>query len=80
MKIRKTSRVDSHHTNPDYVCLVVEWDGEANFRCRHGGEHDWMPTDDEMLSLLLEWIRISPTAWQLILDNVKPATHVHQFV
>lgn len=80
MKIRKTSKVDSHHTNPNYVCLVVEWNGDVNFRCRNGDVHDWMPTDKEMLELFLEWIQISPTAWPLILDHVKPAEYVHEFV
>lgn len=80
MRIRITSKVDSHHTNPNYRCLVVEWNGEANFRCRGGHVHDWLPTDQELLDLLLAGIEISPTLWPKILEIIKPATKLHQIL
>lgn len=80
MKWKITKNVDYHHTNQDYLCLVAEWNGDSNFRCRNGDVHDWLPTDAEMLEGLLKWIEISPTAWQLILENVKPVEKLHQIL
>jgi len=78
MEIEVTSKVASHHTNPNYKCLLVKWNGEPNFRCVPIDHHNWMPTDDEMLRLVKAWIDISPTAWPLILQKVKPATYLHE--
>jgi len=61
MKLRITSKVDSHHTNPNYKCLVAEWNGDSNFRCRPNGSHDWLPRDQELVVLVVAGIRISPT-------------------
>lgn len=65
MRLRVSSQVDSHHTNPFYRCLIVEWlSTDLNFRLRLGAaEHiaDWLPKDSEILELVVQMLRISPT-------------------
>lgn len=78
MRLRVTSNVDSHRANPYYKCLVVEWNGEPNFRRRGDGSCDWLPTDQELLDLLVEGIKISPTLWFKILEIIKPVTKLHE--
>lgn len=65
MRLRVSSRVDSHHTNPFYKCLIVEWLPEdLNFRLRPRAEEclaNWLPKDSEILELMVQMLRISPT-------------------
>jgi hypothetical protein len=80
MKLKITSKVDHHHTNPRYKCLVVEWNGDLNFRCRGNGVHDWLPTDEEIVEIAAKLSEVSPTFWPKLVEKVKPATYVHDFV
>lgn len=90
MRLRFGSEVDSHHTNPDYKCLVVDLLGDPRFhfkldidwekRTVRIVKADWMPTDKDGLEVLLKLIDKSPTFWPKIIENVKPATHAHHFV
>jgi len=62
-----TSKVDSHHTNPNYQCLVinllrdptfhitVEWDKRRVLKA------DWMPKEDDVLDIIEDLLRVSPT-------------------
>jgi len=62
-----TSKVDSHHTNPDYRCLlipmlqfpefhlVVDWERRRVVKC------NFMPTEDFALELNALLCDISPT-------------------
>jgi hypothetical protein len=65
MRIRLTAAVDSHHTNPDYSCVVVDFfSTDSNFRVRqfHSGRlADWLPTDQEILDLFSQLYDMSPT-------------------
>jgi hypothetical protein len=90
VKWRITSKVDSHHTNPNYKCLLADLldDPTFHFEFEVNWEKktirlvkaNWMPTDKDFLEGLLEWIQISPTAWELILENVKPAKYLYEYV
>lgn len=65
MRIRKTKFVDNHHTNDDYVCLIVDFfSHDSNFRVRsfHNGRlADWLPTDREILDLFNALFDMSPS-------------------
>jgi len=80
VKVRITSNVDSHGANPRYKCLVVEWNGDDNFRCRPNGSHDWLPTDREFIDLVVAGIRISPTLWLKVLEQINPASRLHELL
>jgi len=80
MRLRVSKDVDSHHTNPDYECLIVEWNGEKNFRCRANGSHDWLPTDQELVDLLVASVKISPTLWLKLCAVVKPTSDLTKFM
>jgi len=80
MEIKTTAHVDSHRVNSEYLCMVVSWNGDANFRCRSDGSHDWVPTDAEMVELIVEGIKTSPTLWAKITERIKPASYVHEFL
>ena len=66
VRLRITDNVDSHHTNPEYKCLVVEFiKGEDdNYRHRFnkdGVAFDWLPKDDEIMDICRTMYEISPT-------------------
>jgi len=65
MQFRKSSNVDSHHTNPNYVCLIIEFlKTDSNVRLRYGRDDvllDWLPTDAEARKFVEEMLKISPT-------------------
>ena len=78
MRLRVSSRVDSHHTNPFYRCLIVEWLPEdLNFRVRPGAaEHiaDWLPKDSDILELVVKMLEISPTFIQKLQGALEEKT------
>lgn len=70
-KLVTTSKVDSHHTNPMYRCLLVDLmnDPTHHFEFKVNWEDrtikvvkdNWMPTDDVMLDIVLRLAEESPT-------------------
>lgn len=74
MKFKITSRVDSHHTNPKYKCLLIILEGDPHFhyKIKDGKlvKADWMPTDDEMMDTVLAMAKISPTFHEKIRNTV----------
>jgi len=77
VKFTVTHKVDSHHTNLTYPCLLIDLLGDATFhyeisgdgKCSHCGKPintrlvkaNWMPTDDVMMETVLRVADISPT-------------------
>ena len=61
VKALVTSKCESHHTNPDYVTLLVLFEGnEKNVR-PYGLRGNWQPTDAEVLGLVKRMCELSPT-------------------
>lgn len=65
MQSKVTFKVDSHHTNPRYPCLLVDLLGDATFHyyienCKLV-KADLMPTDDFVLELCRLLWNISPS-------------------
>lgn len=65
-----TCKVDSHHTNRRYQCLLVNLlhDPTCHIQIVNGRlvKADLMPTDDFVLDLALQLARVSPTfRWKL---------------
>ena len=60
-----THRVDSHHTNPNYQCLLVNLENEPTFhyQIENGRlvKADLMPTDNFVLELCRLLAAVSPT-------------------
>jgi hypothetical protein len=66
MRVRVTERVDSHHTNPNYKCIIVEFLKEDNnLRIRNHSQTDvlidWLSTDEELIRICKVGIDLSPT-------------------
>lgn len=64
MRLRVSSQVDSHHTNPLYRCLIAEFlpeDLHFRIRAKPGCVADWIPKDSEILELVLKMLELSPT-------------------
>ncbi len=69
MEIEITNKVQSHHTNPDYVCVLVKFnDGKNNFRL---AGLDWLPTDEEGMELFRAMYNYSPTFRRKVCDEFK---------
>lgn len=65
MELSITHKVDNHHTNQGYNCLVVKFmSNDNNVRRRFDKDFvlfDWIPTDDEII-LINKWLmNLSPT-------------------
>jgi len=60
MKIRITKETDSHDENPNYCCFTLDFDEtDTNF---HFSPHpNWMPTEDQMLTVNQVFLDMSPT-------------------
>jgi hypothetical protein len=59
MRIEVTSKVVSHHTNPDYNCLLVQFEpGDKHY---HQFRKNWMPKDQEVFNIWKIMINLSPT-------------------
>ena len=64
VNLRVTHNVDSHHTNPEYQCLIVDFlwsDNNIRKRYKENIVFDWLPTDDEILRICKILFDISPT-------------------
>jgi len=59
MRIEVTSKVASHHTNPDYNCLLVQFEpGDKHY---HQFRKNWMPKDQEVFDIWKIMMNLSPT-------------------
>ena len=65
MEARLTHKVDSHHTNPNYTCLLVDLlnDPTFHFSVENGRlvKADLMPTDRFVLELCRLLANVSPS-------------------
>ena len=63
MRLRVTNKVDNHHTNQNYQCLIVDFlKTDDNIRKRDGEVvFDWLPRDQELFDIISYLFRISPT-------------------
>ena len=65
MQTQITHKVDSHHTNPNYKCLLVNLLNEPTFHyiVKDGvlSKADLMPTDEFVLELCRLMATVSPT-------------------
>lgn len=79
-----TSKVDSHHTNPNYSCLLINLLGDPTFHVEIDWKNrriikaDWMPRNDAMIDANLKWMQVEPNAWYLLLNAVKPKESLHE--
>ena len=80
MITRVTKDCASHHTNQDYVTLLVVFDGSETNTRPYGLTGDWQPRDAELLAITEQLADLSPTfRRELIklayrLDIVEPNT------
>lgn len=79
MRLRITEKVDSHHTNPDYKCIIVEFlRSDKNIRIRSLRRTevllDWLPTDEELFKLFQTSMDISPTFKNMVEDHFNVRT------
>lgn len=52
MRIFATADTNSHHTNPYYQTLIVEWSrSDPNFQFRNG-KPTWVPTTEEAVKFV----------------------------
>ena len=72
METKVTCRVDSHHTNPRYRCLLVNLLNDSTFhhRIENGRlvKADLMPTDKFVMELVRLLSKISPSFRDKLLD------------
>jgi len=72
MEVKVTRKVDSHHTNPRYRCLLVDLLNDSTFhhRIENGVlvKADFMPTDEFVMELVRRLCKRSPTFRDLLLD------------
>lgn len=65
METKVTSKVDSHHTNPNYPCLLIDLKDDPTFHYKvENGKlvkADLMPTDNFVLELCRLLWNLSPT-------------------
>jgi len=65
MEVKVTHRVDSHHTNPSYRCLLIDLLNDPTFHYLVSGNKlikaDLRPTDDFGLELCRLLWNISPS-------------------
>lgn len=69
-----TSKVHSHHTNPNYECLLVNLLHDPRFHYRiitgYLVSADWMPKDDDIIEIADQLTRLSPTFREKIFDRL----------
>ena len=74
MEVTVTSKVDSHHTNKKYECLLVDLLNESTFHftITNGRlvKADLMPTDEFVLDLCHYLAKQSPTFRKQLQDYV----------
>jgi len=72
MRLRITSKVDSHHTNPRYKCLLLDLlcDPAFHYEIVDGRlvKADLVPTDGFVLELVRLLAAVSPTFRAKLLD------------
>ena len=69
MRLRTTKDTDSHDVNPEYSCLIVDFEPtDFNF---HASPHpNWMPKEEEILVIVQKLLEISPTFQEKLLDLI----------
>ena len=61
VKALVTSKCERHHTNPNYLTLLVLFEGnEKNVRS-YGLRGNWQPTDAEVMGIIRRLAELSPT-------------------
>ena len=70
-----THKTDSHHTNLNYQCLLVDLthDPRCHVQIENGRvvKIDWMPTDIDVLDLNDKMFRVSPTFRMKVKTQLK---------
>jgi hypothetical protein len=63
MRVRVTEKVDYHHTNNGYKCILVEFlKTDNNIRRRNNEvQFDWLPLDEEIMKINRVLYDLSPT-------------------
>lgn len=83
VEFRRTSKVDYHHTNEEYECLMVVFDCayDSHFRIRNSYSADWIPTDGEAKELVMHLADMSPTFLTWLRTFIQPEiTKLHELL
>jgi len=69
MKVRVTKNTDSHDVNPEYRCLVIDFE-PSDYNFHASPQPNWMPTEEQILAIVQKLLEISPTFKEKVTDLV----------